>query len=135
MIQPKYLALDTSTWINLFKRRTDPEIEDIIDILNSGQVIPYVSFECVLELLQYDDQRVRLEQLEFFAFMKHMSFPKPVSFPAPWRNSPVCGSFLDVQESEISILLKDPTLSLEQVIELARLEAVAGHSRGVDLAK
>jgi hypothetical protein len=47
MIRPKYVALDTSMWIHLFKRRTDPEIKDIIDILNSGEIIPYVSFTAV----------------------------------------------------------------------------------------
>jgi len=77
---------------------------------------------------------VRQEQLEFFGLFQLVSFPKPISFPAPWRNSPLCGSYLDLQESEILILLKDPTLSLEQVIDLARPDAITGLSRGMDLA-
>ena len=134
MIQPKFVALDTSTWIDLFKHRTDPEVKDVIDVLNSGQIISYISFDHVCELLQHSVQKVRLQQLEFFGLIKLMSFSKPISFPAPWRNSPLCGSFLDVQESEISILLRNPTFSLEQVIERVRSEAVAGLSMGVDLA-
>ena|ERR1700730_9078095 len=74
------------------------------------------------------------EQLEFFGLFQLVSFPKPISFPALWRNSPLCGSYLDLQESEILILLKDPTLSLEQVIDLARPDAITGLSRGMDLA-
>ena len=63
-----------------------------------------------------------------------MGFPKPISFPAPWRNSPLCGSYLDLQESEISILLREPTLSLEQVVDRVRPAAIAGFSSGIDLA-
>jgi hypothetical protein len=112
-LRPKYVSLDTSTWIGLFKHRTDPEVKDILDVLNSGQIICFVSFEHVLELVQYSVLQVRLEQLEFFELIKLISFPKPISFPAPWRNSPLCGSYLDLQESEISLLLENPNLTLE----------------------
>jgi hypothetical protein len=132
MLQPHYIALDTSTWIELFKHRTDPEVKDILDVLNSGQIIVYVSFEHVLELEQHSDQNVRLEQLDFFQTLKHVGCPKPISFPAPWRNSPLCGSYQDVQEPEISVLLHDPTLTLDQVVELVRPAAIAGFASGWD---
>jgi hypothetical protein len=51
-LQPKYVALDTSTYINLFKRQTEVEVKDTLDALNSGQVVPYVTFDYVLELLR-----------------------------------------------------------------------------------
>jgi hypothetical protein len=133
MIQPKYVAFDTSMWIDLFRRRTDPEIKDLIDILNSGRIIPYVSFEHILELLQYDDQKIREQQLDFFGTLSLISFP--THFPSPrWRNSPLCASYQDVQESEISALLNDPDLSLEQVVERARALAVGGLSSGKQFA-
>jgi hypothetical protein len=91
MIQPKYVVFDTSTWIELFKHRTDPEAKDILDVLNSGQIVVFVSFEHVLELVQHSVPQVRLEQLDFFRMIKLVGFPKPISFPAPWRNSPLCG--------------------------------------------
>jgi len=75
-IRPKYVALDTSTWINLFKRRTDPDAKDVIDALNSGEIIPYVSFEHVLELVQHSDQNVRLEQLDFSRVIQTCRLPK-----------------------------------------------------------
>jgi len=109
-IQPKYVALDTATWIDLFKRRTNQEVKDIINTLNSGRIVCYISLEHVWELLQHSVQKVREEQLDFFRLIDHVGFPKPISFPAPWRNSPLCGSYLDLQESEISILLREPTL-------------------------
>jgi hypothetical protein len=133
MIQAKYVALDTSMWIDLFKRRTDPEIKDIIDILNSGKIIPYVSFEHILELLQYDDQKIREQRLDFFGMLSLISFP--THFPSPpWRNSPLCASYQDVQESEISALLNDPNSSLEQIVERARPLAVGGLSSGKQFA-
>jgi hypothetical protein len=132
-IRPKYVALDTSTWINLFKRRTDPEVKDILDALNSGQIIPYVCYDHVLELLQYDDQSIREHQLDFFGEIQLVGFPNHFPSP-PWRNSPICASYLDVQESEISALLDAPNLGLEQVLERARPLAVAGLSGGRAIA-
>jgi hypothetical protein len=134
IIQPRYVALDTSTWIDLIKHRNDPEAKDILTVLNSGQIIPYVSFEHVLELVQQSDQNVRLEQLDFFREIKLVGFPKPISFPASWRNSPLCGSYQDVEEPEISVLLKNPSLTLEQVIEQVRPDAIAGLASGKDFA-
>jgi hypothetical protein len=134
MVCPKYVALDTSTWIELYKHRADPEVKDILDVLNSGQIVVYVSFEHVLELAQHSDQNVRLEQVDFFRVIKLIGSPKPISFPAPWRNSPLCGSYQDVQEPEISVLLQDPTLTLDQVVERVRAHAIAGLASGKDFA-
>jgi hypothetical protein len=61
IISQKYVALDTSTWIDLFRRREDPESKDVIAALNSGRIIPYVTFDHVLELLQHDDQKTRID--------------------------------------------------------------------------
>jgi hypothetical protein len=134
VLQPKYVALDTSTWIELYKHRNDQEAKDILDVINSGQIIVYVSFEHFLELVQHSDQNVRLEQLDFFRTVRLVGSPKPISFPAPWRNSPLCGSYQDVQEPEISVLLKDPTLTLDQVVDLVRPAAIAGFASGTDFA-
>ena len=134
MIQPKYVALDTSTSIDLFNHQSDRVVKDILDVLNSGRIVVYVSFEHVLELVQHSDQNVRLEQLDFFRVINLVGFPKPVSFPATWRNSPLCGSYQDVQETEISALLQVPNLTLEQVVEHARPHAIAGLASGKDFA-
>jgi hypothetical protein len=112
--QPKYVALDTSTYINLLRRQTDVEVKDTLDALNSGQIVPYVTFDYVLELLQGHDQKSRFDQLDFFEKFNLVAYPKHFPSP-PWRNSPLCASYLDVQEFEISALLADPNLSLEQV--------------------
>jgi hypothetical protein len=117
----------------LCKRRSDPEVKDIVDVLNDGIIIPYVSFEHVLELLQPSDRKTRNEQMDFFRVLRHISFPKPISFPSPLKNSPICGSILDLQESEISILLENPNLTQDQVIDFARPKAVAGLCSGLDL--
>src|SRR5258708_39640743 len=116
MLQPKYVALDTSTYINLLKRQTDVEVKDTLDTLNSGQIVPYVTFEYVLELLQGHDQKSRLDQLDFFEKFNLIAYPKHFPSP-PWRNSPICASYLDVQEFEISARQVDPNLSLEQVVD------------------
>jgi hypothetical protein len=59
----------------------------------------------------------------------------PEHFPSPpWRNSPICASYLDVQEAEISALLKNPSFSLEEVIEQAGPLAVAGLKSGKAIA-
>jgi hypothetical protein len=134
MLQPKYVALDTGTWIQLFKHRNDQVAKDILDVLNSGRIVVYVSFEHVIELLQHSDQTVRLEQLDFFRTIKHIGSPKPISFPAPWRNSPLCGSYQDVQEPEITVLLKGPTLTLDQVIEQVRPYSIARFTSGTAFA-
>jgi hypothetical protein len=134
VFQPRYVALDTSTWIDLFKHQNEQEAKDIISILNSGQIVPYVSFEHVLELMQHSDQTVRSQQLDFFRVINYVGSPKAISFPAPWRNSPLCGSYQDVQEPEISALLQDPTLTLDRVVEMVRTAAIAGFASGADLA-
>src|SRR5271165_6756796 len=56
-IQPKYVALDTATWIDLFKHRTNQEVKDIINTLNSGRIVCYISFEHIWELLQHSVQK------------------------------------------------------------------------------
>jgi hypothetical protein len=83
--------------------------------------------------LQYDNQKIREQRLDFFAEFSLIGFPKHFPSP-PWRNSPICGSYQDVQESEISVLLKDPSLSLEKVVELVRPFAIAGLSSGTYFA-
>jgi hypothetical protein len=132
-LRPKYVALDTSTWVKLLKHRTDPEVRDIVEVLNTGHIIPYVCFEHVLELLQYDNQKLREQRLDFLGEFRLIGFPKLFLSP-PWRNSPLCGSYLDVQEFEISALLKDPSLSLEQVVDRARPDVFGGLSSGMDFA-
>lgn len=88
MLQPKYVALDTSTYINLLKRQTDSKVKNILDALNSGQIVPYITFDHVMELLQGDDQKSRLDQLDFFEKFNLIAYPK--HFPSPlWRNSPI----------------------------------------------
>jgi len=124
MVRPKYIALDTGTWAKLLRQRTASETKDIIDVLNAGTLIPYVCFEHVLELLQYDNRQVREQRLDFFPQFRLIGFPRHFPSP-PWRNSPLCGSYLDVQESEIATLLKDPALSLEQVVDHVRPDAIA----------
>jgi len=132
-ICPKYVALDTSSWIDLFKRKADPESKDVIAALNSTQIVPYLTFDHVLELLQGDDEKTRMEQLEFFVELQLVGYPDHFPDP-PWKNSPICASYLDVQEAEISALLKDPSLTLEQVLEQARPLAVAGFKSGRAIA-
>jgi hypothetical protein len=107
VVQPKYVALDTSSWINLFKRRNNSESKDVIAALNSGQIVPYICYDYVLELLQGDDEKTRMQQLEFFAELQLLGYPEHFPSP-PWKNSPICASYLDVQEAEVSALLKDP---------------------------
>jgi hypothetical protein len=81
VVLPKYVALDTSNWINLFKHRNNSESKDVIAALNSGQIVPYVCHDHVLELLQGDDEKTRMEQLEFFAELRLLGYPK--HFPSP----------------------------------------------------
>ena len=133
MLQPKYVALDTSSWINLFKRRNNSESKDVIAALNSGQIVPYICYDYVLELLQGDDEKSRMQQLEFFAEIQLLGYPEHFPSP-PWKSSPICASYLDVQEAEISTLLKAPCLSLEQVLVQARPLAVAGLKSGRAIA-
>ena len=59
LLLPRYVGLDTSTYINLLKREGDAEVKDTIDVLNSGQIVPYITFEHILELLQGHDQASR----------------------------------------------------------------------------
>ena len=125
LFSQKYVAIDTSTWIDLFRRRDDQESKDVIAALNSGQIVPYVTFDHVVALLQAEDEKSRMEQLEFFGQLQLVAYPEHFPSP-PWRRSPICASYLDVQEAEISALLKDSGLSSERVIEQARPFAVAG---------
>ena len=124
VLQPKYVALDTSSYINLLKRQTEVEVKDILDALNSGQIVPYVTFDYVSELLQGHDQKSRLDQLDFFEKFNLIAYPKHFPFP-PWRNSPICASYLDVQELEISARQVDPNLSLEQVVDRVKPDVIA----------
>lgn len=104
-----------------------------LDALNSKQIVPYVTFDHVLELLQGDDQKSRMDQLDFFEKFNLIAYPKHFPSP-PWRNSPICASYLDMQEFEISALQDDSHLSLEQVINREKLDAVAEVSSGRAIA-
>jgi hypothetical protein len=133
LLLPRYVGLDTSTYINLLKREGDAEVKDTIDVLNSGQIVPYITFEHILELLQGHDQASRLGQLDFFEKFNLVAYPKHFPCP-PWRNSPLCASYLDVQELEISALRVDPNLNLEEIINRVKMEAVAEVRSGKAIA-
>jgi hypothetical protein len=96
LIQPRYIALDTSTYVNLLRQQTDRVVKDIFQFLNTGLIIPYVCFEHILELLQYNNQKIRAMRLDFFREFRLIGSPKLYPSP-PWRNSPLCGSYQDDQ--------------------------------------
>jgi hypothetical protein len=133
LVRPKYVSLDTASWVKLIRDLALPEVQRILVILRSGDLIPYITFEHVLELFQVDTQKQREERLKFFRNLELVATPKIFSDP-PWAKTPVCTSCMDVREFEIRSLLHDPGLTLDQVVSSVRSDAIGGTTSGKEIA-
>lgn len=131
--QPIYIALDTSTYIDLAKDRHATTAKAILSILNDGFLIPYVTSAHLRELLVASTTREeRRRILSVLAGLKHVAYPEPYRFPRAPAETPRCGATLDITAREVRALLKERSASLQQIITTVRSEARAGHCSGYD---
>jgi hypothetical protein len=125
LILPKLISLDSST-LGVLARdfETDPDAGRVLELLNTGRLLPYLSGEHITELNQHADQNTRLTRMNFLCSLRLVA-----SFRSPDGQS-ILGSYGHLQRAEIRALLEKPSLGLDQVIELVKPVACAGFCSG-----
>lgn len=128
LLQPKLVALDTSTWGNLARDADrDPAARRVLDLFGEGTVVPFLTYHHIEELFAHANARVRqsraqlLRSLPWVAFMR---LPAPVAY---------VGSILNLREAEIDVLLRRPTANIAEVIAAVRPRVTDGFVCGEDL--
>jgi hypothetical protein len=125
LICPKLIALDSSTLGFLARDRlTDAAAGRVVELLNTDPLLPYLSGEHITELNQHAVQTIRLARMDFLS-----SLPLVASFRSP-EGQPVFGSYGHLQRAEIVTLLRDPSLTLDQVMDQVRPIVCSGCSSG-----
>lgn len=125
LIRPKLIALDSSTLGFLARDRlTNAAASHLVDLLNAGPLLPYLSGEHITELNQHADQNTRLARMDFLCSLRLVA-----SFRSP-EGQPFLGSYGHLQRAEILALLEKPSLRLHQVIEFVKPIACAGFCSG-----
>jgi hypothetical protein len=128
LICPKLIALDSSTLGFLARDSlTNADAGRLVELLNAGPLLPYLSGEQITELNQHADQTTRLARMDFLSSLRLVA-----SFRSP-EGQPIFGSYGHLQRAEIAALLQDPSLTLEQTIELVKPIACSGCCSGKEL--
>lgn len=130
MLVPKLIALDSSTLGNLARDwRTHPEAKRVVDLLNSGRVVLFVTWHHLEELIQHESNEVYEERLQLLDSLGLVSYPK-----LPWDIGNV-GSFVDLIEYEINAVLKNPSLSHDAIVAQVRQRATNGFAKGSQVCR
>jgi hypothetical protein len=125
---PKLISLDSSTLGALARDvGTNADASRVVELLNDGLLVPYLSGEHITELNQHADQNTRLVRMNFLCSLPHV-----VSFRSP-EGQPILGSYGHLQRAEILALLGNPSLTPDQVIELVKPIGCAGYCSGKEL--
>jgi hypothetical protein len=128
LICPKLIALDSSTLGFLARDRlSDAAASQVVELLNAGPLLLYLSGEHITELNQHAVQNTRLARMDFLSSLRLVA-----SFRSP-EGQPIFGSYGHLQRSEIADLLRDPSLTLDQVMELVKPIACSGCCSGKEL--
>jgi hypothetical protein len=128
LICPKLIALDSSTLGFLARDRlSSAAATDVVELLNAGPLLPYLSGEHITELNQHATQSTRLGRMDFLSSLRLVA-----SFRSP-EGQPIFGTYGHLQSAEIAALLRDQSLTLDQVIELVKPIARSGCCSGEEL--
>src|SRR5258708_6542868 len=128
LVCPKIIALDSSTWGNLARDLPQsPEAKKVIEFLAEGSLVPFLSGHHILELTQHASEDIRSSRIELICSLHFVA-----CFRSPQGN-PIFGRFEHVVESELAALLREPSLSPDEVVERVRPKVYGGFCSGKKL--
>lgn len=132
LIIPRLIALDSSIIGNVARdfyhsnEHNQKKARHFLDYLSLKNLIPLITWHHIEELLQHNDEVVVDNRIRFIK-----SFPMIAWFSSV--NSPsIVGSILDIQATELSWLIDNPSTSLEVVIQKTK-DKLLKFSSGQDL--
>ncbi|VVM07544.1 hypothetical protein [Methylacidimicrobium tartarophylax] len=127
---PTYIALDASNWIDMERYKWRLCTKEIKAILNTGSILPYVTFEHFYEILRSDK---RYGVFEILFSLKYVAHPEPCRFLRTSTKERICGSVDDIQYEEVLALLAQPDASWKTVVAKVRPKALGSVSSGQSL--
>jgi hypothetical protein len=128
LIQPILLSLDSSTLGNLARDRgSNREADRVTELLNSGIVLPFLSFHHLLELNQHANASIRDRRTRYLESLKLVAFHKTSD------ESPNVGDIIDLQSAEAMTLLQEPDLTLNGVVAKTQSKITSGVCSGHEL--
>jgi hypothetical protein len=128
LICPKLIVLDSSTLGFLARHQlTNAAARQVVELLNAGPLLPYLSGKHITELNQHADQNTRLGRMDLLSSLRLVA-----SFSSP-EGQPIFGSYGHLQRAEIFALLRDPSLTLDQLVKLVKPIACSGCCSGKEL--
>jgi hypothetical protein len=96
LICPKLIALDSSTLGFLARDQlTNAAGGRVVELLNAGHLLPYLSGEHITELNEHAVQNTRLARIDFLCSLRLVA-----SFRSP-EGQPMFGSYGHLQRAEI----------------------------------
>jgi hypothetical protein len=130
---PKYVLLDSATWIDLASQAHSKESQRILGLFRDKTLILWVCVEQLYELANHRKKSKR-EQLRIFAGLDLVAFPKlPELLPRP--RSIDSGLVRYVHVAEALELMNNPEFGVWDVVESVKPNAVGGVGTGGKLSK
>ena len=127
---PKLVCLDTSTWGNLARDYVQNETaRHAVALLQEHCLVPFITWHHLAELVQHGNEDVVASRIELLRSLKFVAFPRQ-----PEEQAHV-GSFLDVKDAELIVLLKEPGATHPQVIQHVRPLITNGFASGEDFCR
>lgn len=117
LIIPRLIALDSSIIGNVARdfyhsnQQNQKKAMRFLDCLSSKNLIPLITWHHIEELLQHNDEAVVDNRIHFIK-----NFPMVAWFDSV-NSQGVVGSILDIQATELSWLIDNPSITLEVVIQ------------------
>lgn len=127
---PKLVCLDTSTWGNLARDLAhDGLARHAVELIQDHPLVPFITWHHLAELVQHGNDDVVRSRIDLLRSLKFVAFPR-----LPEESAHV-GSFLNVRDAELSVLLKEPEASHSQIIQCARATVTNGFTSGDDFCR
>lgn len=117
LIVPRLIALDSSIIGNVArdfyhsKQQNQKKAMHFLDCLSSKDLIPLITWHYIEELLQHNDEAVVDNRMRFIKSLPMVAWFGSVN------SQGVVGSILDIQATELSWLIDNPSITLAVVIQ------------------
>ena len=120
LVKPKFISLDTGTWTRLAAAQSSPLVKQVLTVLYTTEIIPYLSIHHLQELFQHQDRHQRELRQKLISRLPLVSF-------TPLPNNREAGGVLNVRDMEFQEVFADTNARLPHGI---RCKITAGLCSG-----
>ena len=125
MLSPKLVCLDSSTWGRLAEdRESSCEVKSIVELLNSGALVPYFTWHHLEEICQHGSDEIYAKRVSLIDSLRFVAFPKLIEEVGN------IGSLIDLRQLEIKEFIRKPTLGLQEIVDIVRPQITNGFCTG-----